>query len=308
MSFSNAKRQFVLGSLAAAAVSSFPALSLSSNPLLRKPIPASSETISAIGMGSWITFNIGRDEYLQEKRTQVLSTFFDMGGELVDSSPMYGSSEQVIGNALRRLTNDDSLFSASKVWTSSPNQARNQFQTSRQLWDQRQFDLIQVHNLVGCENQLALLKELKQDNLIRYIGVTTSHGRRHSQIVKIMKRNEVEFVQFTYNIMDNQAQAQLLPLAGDLGIAVIANRPFRGGHLFKRIRQAPLPDWAVEVGCSNWAQFFLRFVISHPNVTCAIPATSRVDHMQQNMQALQLQNMPTASQRKLMLQYFRKVI
>lgn len=299
------KRQFVLGSLAATLCVSLPTTVWGSEPLLYKKIPSTSESISAIGMGSWITFNIGRDEYLQEQRTEVLSKFFAMGGQLVDTSPMYGSSEQVIGQALRRLNNDSELFCANKVWSRSADKGRYQFNTSRQLWGKKQLDLVQVHNLLGCQQQMAMLKELKQDKLIRYLGVTTSHGRRHQEMEKIIQQGEVDFVQLTYNILDSEAEQRLIPMAADNGIAVIVNRPFQGGHLFRYVKGRALPPWAKELGCNNWAQYFLRFIISHPQVTCAIPATSRLDHMTQNMNALSKLHLPNKNQQKLMSDFFR---
>jgi diketogulonate reductase-like aldo/keto reductase len=163
----------------------------------------------------------------------------------------------------------------------------NQMRQSQALWGEQVFDLIQVHNLVAWEAHLETLQASKAEGRVRYIGVTTSHGRRHGTLAKIMARAPIDFVQLTYNIVDRGAESRLLPLAMERGLAVIANRPFKRGALFDRVADRPLPDWAGAFDCANWAQFFLKFVVSHPAVTCAIPATSRVEHMRENMGAAQ---------------------
>jgi len=252
---------------------------------LSKPIPATGELLPVIGMGSWITFDVGDDAALRAERLQVLQTFFDEGGALVDSSPMYLSSQQVIGHCLAHIPAKPSLFAATKVWTMTRALGIQQMEASRQLWGVDRFDLMQVHNLLDWETHLATLVEWKAQGRVRYIGVTTSHGRRHETLEKIMAERPIDFVQFTYNMADREAERRLLPLAAERRLAVIINRPFRRGALFEMVGQRPLPDWAGVVGCANWAQFFLKFIVSHPAVTCAIPATSRVDHMRENMGA-----------------------
>jgi diketogulonate reductase-like aldo/keto reductase len=269
---------------------------------LTKPIPASGERLPVIGMGSWLTFDVGKDPRGLEDRTEVLLAFFEMGGGLVDSSPMYGSSEEVIGYCLERIYKKRSLFSATKVWTWMQSRGSEQIETSAQLWGVERFDLLQIHNLLSWEDHLQTLLALKAAGGVRYIGVTTSHGRRHDEFEAIMAEQPIDFVQFTYNILDRRAERRLLPLARERGLAVIANRPFRGGDLFNHFASRPLPDWAAEIDCANWAQFFLKFVVSHPDVTCAIPATSRLDHMQQNMGAL-YGRLPDNEMRKRMIRY-----
>jgi diketogulonate reductase-like aldo/keto reductase len=253
-------------------------------------------------MGSWLTFDVGKDPRGLEDRTEVLLAFFEMGGGLVDSSPMYGSSEEVIGYCLERIYKKRSLFSATKVWTWMQSRGSEQIETSAQLWGVERFDLLQIHNLLSWEDHLQTLLALKAAGGVRYIGVTTSHGRRHDEFEAIMAEQPIDFVQFTYNILDRSAERRLLPLARERGLAVIANRPFRGGDLFNHFASRPLPDWAAEIDCANWAQFFLKFVVSHPDVTCAIPATSRLDHMQQNMGAL-YGRLPDNEMRKRMIRY-----
>jgi diketogulonate reductase-like aldo/keto reductase len=271
-------------------------------PMLTGGIPATGEQVPAVGMGSWITFNVGGNTALREQRTKVLQTFFDMGGGVIDSSPMYGSSEAVIGYGLARLPNTASLFSATKVWTPLQALGVGQMADSRQLWGLDRFDLMQIHNLLNWEGHLETILEDKAQGRVRYIGVTTSNGRRHDELEKVMGARPLDFVQFTYNILDREAERRLLPLAAERGLAVIANRPFRRKELFNLFERHPLPAWAGEIDCANWAQFFLKFIISHPAVTCAIPATSRVDHMQENMGALH-GRLPDAKMRARMIGY-----
>ena len=253
-------------------------------------------------MGSWITFNVGDDEALRAQRVEVLRAFFDAGGGVIDSSPMYGSSEEVIGHCLARLGNTDALFSATKVWTPLKWLGPGQMADSRELWGVRRFDLMQIHNMLNWEGHLETLLEDKAAGRIRYIGLTTSHGRRHDAFERVMAEQPLDAVQFTYNILDREAEERLLPLAAERGLAVVVNRPFRRKELFRLFERHPLPAWAAEFDCANWAQFFLKFIVSHPAVTCAIPATSRVDHMRENMGAL-YGRLPDAALRARMVRY-----
>ena len=271
-------------------------------PILKKAIPSTGEQVPVIGMGSWITFNVGEDQALREQRRQVLQTFFDRGGGVIDSSPMYGSSEAVIGYCLARIENTEPLFSATKVWTPLKMFGPGQMAESRELWGVQRFDLMQIHNMLNWESHLETLLEDKAQGRIRYIGMTTSHGRRHDDFEKTMAEQPLDVVQFTYNILDREAEARLLPLAAERGLAVVVNRPFRRKQLFSLFERHPLPEWAGEFDCANWAQFFLKFIVSHPAVTCAIPATSRVDHMQENMGAL-YGRLPDAPMRERMIRY-----
>lgn len=282
-------------------------LPASGNGVLTRAIPASGERLPLIGMGSWITFDVGSDAILRERRCDVLRTFFELGGRLVDSSPMYGSAEAVIGHCLERQENDGELFSATKVWTPGQRLGINQMEHSRRLWDLPRFDLMQIHNMLDWQTQLETLKAMKAEGAVRYIGITTSHGRRHAELEKVLEREEAfDFVQFTYNVIDREVEQRLLPLAQERGLAVIINRPFRGGSLFSRVAGKPLPVWAAEIGCRNWAEFFLKFIVSHPAVTCAIPATTRVDHMRENMGAAR-GVLPTTAQRRRMLDYLQTI-
>lgn len=292
------RRDFLATAAASGALTVLaPAASPAAAPVLKRKIPKTGEAIPAVGMGTWITFNVGRVPALRAARTRVLRTFFDLGGGMIDSSPMYGSAEAVVGHGLRRLSNDAGLFSATKVWTRSASEGRSQIAESHRLWGLKKFDLLQVHNLVAWEAHLKTLLAMKEANRLRYVGITTSHGWRHDRIERIMKSQPIDFVQLTYNAVDRAAEDRLLPLAADRGIAVIANRPFRRGGLIDRVQRHPLPGWAADVEARNWAQLLLKFIISHPAVTTAIPATSNVGHMRENMGAMR-GRLPDAKMRR----------
>lgn len=266
---------------------------------LTKPIHSTGEPLPVVGMGTWITFNVGDDPAALADRVEVLRAFFAAGGGMIDSSPMYGSAEAVVGHGLARLGHPSGLFSATKVWTSSTAEGIAQIADAERLWGLSRFDLLQVHNLENWRGHLDTLLAMKADGRLRYLGVTTSHGRRHAELARIMEEQPLDFVQLTYNIQDREAEDRLLPLAAERGIAVIANRPFQRGALIERARRHPLPGWAREIGCDAWPPILLKFIVSHPAITCAIPATSRVDHLRENMGA-GLGPMPDAALRRRM--------
>jgi len=297
-------RRAVLASLAGfGAASALPrAGAAAPQPILRRAIPKSGELIPAVGLGTWIVFNVGRDAALRAQRFEVMRTFFEMGGGMIDSSPMYGSAEDVIGDGLKRATISGGLFSATKVWIWGRARGVKQMEDSRRLWGVRRFDLMQVHNMVDWEAHLETLLADKAAGRIRYVGVTTSHGERHETVIKAMETGSLDFVQFSYNVADREAERRLLPIAAERKLAVIANRPFRTGDLIERVARHPLPAWAGEIDCANWAQFLLKFIVSHPAVTCAIPATSRADHAAENMGALR-GRLPDESFRRRMIRY-----
>lgn len=272
---------------------------------LTRPISTSGEAIPVIGLGSWITFNVGRDPRGRARCTDVVRAFFESGGRLIDSSPMYGSSQEVIGHAMAQLPDAlPNLFSADKVWTGRAGAA--QIEESRRHWGVRRFDLMQVHNLVNWEEHLPLLLSMKAAQRVRYVGITTSEGRRHGEIEQLLRTQPLDFVQITYNIVDREVEERVLPLAGDRGIGVIVNRPFRGGSLVDDLERHPLPAWAGEIGCANWPQFLLKFIVSHPVITCAIPATSRVEHLRENMGAAR-GPLPDEVTRRRMIQYVERL-
>jgi len=270
---------------------------------IRKVIPGTDEQLPVIGMGTWQTFNVGRDPVLRKRRTKVLKAFFEHGGGMIDSSPMYGSSQDVIGYGLEQLGMPNNLFSADKVWTSDGDQTRQQITESRDAWNIDTFDLMQVHNLVAWAPHLRTLKRMKEAGEVRYIGITTSHGRRHAELEQVMKQEDIDFVQLTYNLTHRSVEERLLPLAQERGIGVIANRPFDGGALVKRLQaNHKLPNWASEFDCAHWPAFLLKFIVSHPAVTCAIPATTKVEHMRENKQAGH-GSLPDVKTRRRMIAY-----
>ncbi len=298
------RRSFLRGLCALAAGLTLPAVAAraAAAPISR-PIPASGERLPVIGMGSWLTFDVGDNAAERAQRVQVVQAFFAQGGALIDSSPMYGSAEEVIGHCLAQLADRSQLFAATKVWTPGRWLGVQQMESSRRKWGVARFDLMQIHNLLDWEAHLETLKAMKAEGKLRYIGITTSHGRRHDEFARVMAHEPLDFAQFTYNLDDREAEQRLLPLAQERGMAVIVNRPFDGGGLFRRVRNQPLPPWAAEIDCANWAQFLLKFVVSHPAVTCAIPATSKVEHMRENMGA-GFGRLPDAEMRVRMVKYF----
>ncbi|MEP2117851.1 MAG: aldo/keto reductase [Bauldia litoralis] len=276
-------RRAILGGLAAAGL--VRPVAAAPSPLLTRPVPSSDEALPLVGLGSWITFNVGEDPVLRAECTAVMRAFFANGGRMIDSSPMYGSSQSVIGNGLKELGMPAALFSADKVWTSDGDGGAEQIAESERRWGVGRFDLLQVHNLVAWQAHLETLFAMKAADGLGYVGITTSHGRRHREFEAIMAAAPLDFVQVTYNIVDRAVEARILPLAAERGIAVIVNRPFRGGALTEALEGAPLPPFAADLGCTHWAQLLLKFIVSHPAVNTAIPATTRVDHVTENMGA-----------------------
>ena len=302
----NLSRRSLLQVLAAAATAAWRPLAALVRPparsqtgLLTRPIPSTGERLPVIGLGSWITFNVGDDPQLRDECAAVMRAFFSAGGRLIDSSPMYGSSQPVIGYGLRRIGAPSPVFSADKVWTSSGSDGPEQIEASRRHWGVARFDLLQVHNLLGWEDHLPTLLAMKRDGRLRYVGITTSEGRRHAEVERIMARQPVDFVQVTYNVLDREVEERILPLAQERGIAVIVNRPFREGALIRAVERHPLPAWSAELGAASWAQVLLKFIVAHPAVTCVIPATSQVAHVRENMVAA-LGPLPDAALRRRM--------
>jgi diketogulonate reductase-like aldo/keto reductase len=280
-------RRALIGAMAAGAAGLLlrPLAGVAQASPITRPIPSTGEQLPVIGLGTWITFNVGEDAELREECTAVMRAFFRAGGRMIDSSPMYGSSQEVIGHGLARLGPPWPLFSADKVWTASGSDGREQIEQTRSRWGVRRFDLLQVHNLLAWEEHLETLFAMKQDGRLRYVGITTSEGRRHGEIEQIMASRPIDFVQVSYNLLDREVEQRILPLAQERRIAVIINRPFQQGALIRRVERHPLPGWASDIAAASWAQLLLKFIVSHPAVTCAIPATSQVAHVVENMGA-----------------------
>ena len=301
-------RRSLAGSLAAAGAATvlWPAGLWAGPRPLTRPIPSSGEALPLVGLGTWITFNVGDDPAARDACAGVMDAFFASGGRLIDSSPMYGSAQPVIGYGLQKLGHPQALFSADKVWISDGDAGPAQIEQTRAYWGIDRFDLLQVHNLLAWEAHLDTLFAMKADGRLRYVGVTTSHGRRHDELEKIMTEHDLDFVQLTYNIADRDVEDRLLPLAQEKGIAVIANRPFRQKALITRFDGEPLPAFAAEIGAKSWAQFLLKFVITHPAITCAIPATTRADHVRENLDAAR-GKLPDDTMRRRMIDYIESV-
>ena len=296
------RRTFLAAGTLGLAAANTRLLSAAEAPIMRK-IPSSGELLPVMGMGSSRTFDVSEDSPVMEQLTEVVRLFFEGQGALIDSSPMYGNAETVLGEVLSRLGMPDKLFAATKVWTYGQEAGISQMLESMERMQVRRFDLMQIHNLRDWELHLPTLKAWKEEGKIRYLGITTSHQRYHEELLEIMRREPLDFVQFSYNIENRVAEERLLPLAADRGIATLINRPYQRGALFRKSRNVELPALAKELGCASWGQFYLKFIIGHPAVTCLIPATSKPHHMKDNMGA-NFGPVPTEAQRREMIRIF----
>ena len=252
---------------------------------VQRSIPGSAEALPVVGMGTWQTFDVGGDPAGRENLRSVLRAFVAGGGRVIDSSPMYGTSEAVYGDLAAELALRDRMFTATKVWTRGREQGIAQMRQSMRRMRVGRLDLMQVHNLLDAGTHLRTLREWKDQGLVRYLGVTHYQESAHDDVARVIRTEPVDFIQINYSVLERAAERMLLPLAQERGVAVIVNRPFGGGGLFGRVRGRPLPDWAREYDAASWAQLFLKFVVGHPAVTCAIPATARVEHVTDNLGA-----------------------
>lgn len=278
---------------------------------LRRPIPKTGELLHAVGLGTWQTFDVGGDASGRAAAREVLARFVKAGGQMVDSSPMYGSSEAVVGELAADLGVEKSLFLATKVWTSGREAGIRQMEESlrrmRTLTPKpRAMDLMQVHNLSDVNTQLKTLREWKEQGRIRYLGITHYHEGAYAELERLIKSEKLDFAQFNYNVVSTAAEERLLPVCAEYQTAVIVNRPFEEGELFRRVKGRTLPKWAEEFDCNSWARFFLKFILSHPAVTCAIPATRNPDYLVDNMGAA-LGRLPDAAMRRRMVQHMRSL-
>lgn len=256
--------------------------------MLTRRIPSSGESLPVIGLGTWQAFDVDLSEPERAPLRDVLRAFVDLGGKLIDTSPMYGAAEEVVGDLSAALGLRSRLFIATKVWTSGREKGIAQMEESiRKLRADPAgpIDLMQVHNLVDVKTHLETLRQWKRDGRVRYVGVTHYTASGHDAVARIMTSQPIDFIQINYSAGEREAERRLLPAAQERGVAVIANRPFATGDLLRRLRGRPLPGWAAEIGCESWGQIILKFVISHPAITCAIPATSREAHLRENMKA-----------------------
>lgn len=253
--------------------------------MLKRSIPRSGELLPAIGVGTWQTFDVGPADPERAELRDVLRRLAEGGGKVVDSSPMYGEAERVVGDLASELGIRDRLFYATKVWTSGREAGIRQMETSLRLMRTPRIDLMQVHNLLDLGTHLGTLREWKAAGKIRYLGITHYHSGAYGELERLIRTKEYDFVQFNYSMAEREAEARLLPLCAETGTAVLVNRPFSQANLFGKVAGKPLPPWAAEFDCASWAQFFLKYILSHPAVTCAIPGTRRVTHLKDNLQA-----------------------
>jgi diketogulonate reductase-like aldo/keto reductase len=253
--------------------------------ILMRAIPSSGEALPVIGLGTWQTFDVGSSAPERAPLGEVLEAFAAMGGRVIDSSPMYGRSEEVVGDLTARLAPKTRLFIATKVWTSGKEAGIRQMEDSMRKLRVTAIDLMQVHNLLDADTHLDTLERWKADGRVRYLGVTHYTASGAEELARVIERRKVDSVQINYSVAERAAEKRLLPLARERGVAVIANRPFAGGEMFRKVGGKPVPDWARAIDCDSWAQLMLKFVVSHPAITCAIPASAKVEHTRDNMKA-----------------------
>ena len=294
-----------LGSSAAGAAGPAERGPQGSHAMARQKIPsaADGESVPVIGMGTWNTFDVGGGEQERAPLKRVLEVFYASGARLIDSSPMYGKAESVTGDLVQQLGKQASTFFATKVWTSGRDKGIAQIERSMRAMKTPRLDLLQIHNLLDWRTHAATLRQLKSEGKIRYAGITHYTVGAHDELESVLRAEQFEFAQFNYSIGTRAAEQRLLPYCQEHGIGVLINRPFEEGALFTRVGNRKLPGYAQEIGCTSWAQLFLKFIVSHPAVTCVIPATSRAEHMQDNLQA-GFGPMPDAAMRERMARDF----
>jgi aryl-alcohol dehydrogenase-like predicted oxidoreductase len=293
------RRRALLAALAAGAVR--PAFADAK--IMTKRIPGSGEELAVIGAGTWQSFDAGQDAAARGALREVLQAFVQAGGQVLDSSPMYGSSETVLGDLVAELGLRERLFMATKVWTSGRDEGQRQIETSFRRMRVERMDLLQIHNLVDVQTHTRTLREMRSSGKVRYIGITHYTSSAYAELERWLKAEPYDFLQINYSLAEREAERRLFPLCRERKVAVIVNRPFAEGALFRKVKGKPLPPWAAELGVHSWAQYFLKWIVSHPAVTCAIPGTSRPDHMKDNLAAGQ-GPMPDAAARRRMAQYF----
>ena len=268
-----------------AAAAAMPAGAGAESQILSRPIPASGQMIPVVGLGTWRVFDVGGSQAERAPLKDVLKSLLELGGRVVDSSPMYGTAESVVGDLAADLAITDKLFLATKVWTSGREAGVAQMEQSLKRLRAQRLDLIQIHNLLDWRTHLRTLRDWKAAGRIRYLGVTQYTSSAYDVLERVLRAETLDFVQVNYSLGEREAERRILPLARDRGVAVLANRPFAEGGLFQRVRAQAVPPWAAEFDCDSWAQFFLKWILANPAVTCAIPGTSRPQHMVDNLKA-----------------------
>jgi aryl-alcohol dehydrogenase-like predicted oxidoreductase len=274
--------------------------------MLTRTIPRSSEALPIVGLGTWQTFDVGPQAPQRAELRDVLQRLIEHGGGVVDTSPMYGEAERVTGDLAAELGVRERLFFATKVWTRGREAGIRQMEASFRLMRTERMDLMQVHNLVDLKAHLPTLREWKAAGRIRYIGITHYHSGAYRELEELVRTREFDFAQFNFSMAEREAEARLLPACAQSGTAVLVNRPYAHAALFSRVKGRPLPDWAGEIDCTSWGQFFLKWILGHPAVTCVIPGTGRVQHVLDNVQA-GMGRLPDAATRRRMLEYLRQL-
>ena len=274
--------------------------------LLKRPIPRSGELLPVMGIGTWRTFDVGPNDAARAELKVVLRELVALGGSAVDSSPMYGEAERVVGDLAAELKLHKALFLATKVWTSGREAGIRQMERSLRLLRTERLDLMQVHNLLDVATHTGTLREWKAAGRIRYLGITHYHEGAYRELERLVRTRDYDFVQFNYSMAEREADSRLLSACAESGTAVIVNRPFSHASLFGRVKGKPLPPWAAEFDCASWAQFFLKWILGHPAVTCVIPGTGRLAHLKDNMQA-GFGRLPDAAQRQCMVEHLERL-
>ena len=280
-----------------------PAVAAEGKPMNAREIPSSGEKVPVIGMGSSDTFDVADTPADTGPLRDVLLAFAEGGGRVIDTSPMYGNAESVLGDLIAALGLRKRLWLATKVWTRGRQAGERQIAESMRRLRTGQLELLQIHNLLDWREHVPTLKSLQQSGKLRYTGITHYRADAHVELERVLREERFDWLQVNYSLAERSADARLLPFCRDHGIAVMVNRPFADGGMFRRVRDEPLPPWAAEIGCATWAQFFLKFVASHPAVTCTIPATARAGHVRDNC-AAGAGAMPDAAQRSRMADYW----
>jgi diketogulonate reductase-like aldo/keto reductase len=275
-------------------------------PIERRVIPVSGETIPVVGLGTWRTFDAGNSKEKRADLLEVIKMLIQKEASVIDSSPMYGSSETVVGDLSQQLNKRNKLFLASKVWTSGKEDGIRQMNQSFQKMKTEKMDLMQVHNLIDVQTHLKTLRNWKEEGKIKYFGITHYIPGVYPELIRLIKTGKPDFVQCCYNVATRDAEKELLPVAKEKGVAVIINRPFEEGNLFNRVAGKSLPPWAKEYDINSWAQFFIKLIISHAAVTCTIPGTSNALHLAENLAAAS-GKLPDEKIRNKMADYFASI-
>ena len=289
----------------AAAAHRYPLAAQRTQSMSSRPIPRTGERLPVVGVGTWQTFDVGPNAPERAELKEVLRLLAGHGGSVIDSSPMYGEAERVAGDLTAELGIRDRFFFATKVWTRGRDAGIRQMEESFRLMRTQQMDLMQVHNLVDVETHARTLQEWKAAGRVRYVGITHYHSGAYRDLERLVKTKEFDFVQVNFSMAEREAEDRVLPLCADTATAVLINRPFAGADLFGRVKGRKLPPWAAEIDCTTWGQFFLKWILGQPAVTCVIPGTRRTAHLSDNVQA-GMGRLPDAATRKRMLEYLQQ--